>query len=844
MNPQVYCSDKDYSHFISLTYNFDPIFFERIVLTNLEAASITNISIVADQNYLDKNLFRKKDQIKYLGKKYILEKANCSGLFHPKLMLKFSKDSAKLWMGSGNISSGGWGKNQELAIEIDLSNKNTLFQKTLKYIGKFCLGQLKNDIEDYLINYNYDNTNNPNFDIEFSSGDNSLSSIIKQRWMENTYHKLTIFTGSTDKNAAFLEWANNVFGIKEFTVVSSVNSFSFLPSIFNSFPFITLIGETESDQLMHGKFYLFEGKDKNSVIIGSPNCSRIAWLISPNQGGNVESMVIYDNVDTSDFRDILERIPSKLQQAKNLQINNVKDVENDELKKPVTRIHRVDYSFDEMIIKVIIHSQEKIQSVELEIENKTLTLKYNQDLDMYWNTYRIESDRKQTIFVEVNCFFANGLSQSFKSWINNVEEIEKFKSKRKVIKSIRNFRLPSTKKEENKIIRDIEIIVKSLLDDIDIYKDRNITRDGRIKKEKSEIEIDPSKLIYSINQFSQSDKSRNLTLGYKPFSLKGFFSDIFSRYNIEEDINSEAHIHKDSLLDELKDNNELPETNDNISIDEPEIDKEKITQGVAKQIDIILNEIGKSAFYDKCSIGHFFYAISFPLAIIIQGINHKWLKSEVCKDWYLKIINILLNEEFAKNQKGLIKYLKNRFKKEGKAEFFSETIGDGSLWVSLLSCIDIFEWVDKLELAILMDNIFQNKDIIINANPEKVAYLIDVHQFENIRETILEKALELSNTKSEIEQILYKHFDILIENQKFSEHHKGDYLLSRKVGWVKSLETKKLTDEKSIYNRKLSVSTFGKKRSFVIDGYFVSLQMAMKEITKLKILFDEIYKNA
>jgi hypothetical protein len=115
MNPREFCREKGFNSTILLTYNFDPLFFERVVLRELRAGETGDILVIADRNQIAQSSERWSGQVRELGKRYQLSAARTSGAFHPKVILRVGQHGAAVWLGSGNVTAGGWGINRELA---------------------------------------------------------------------------------------------------------------------------------------------------------------------------------------------------------------------------------------------------------------------------------------------------------------------------------------------------------------------------------------------------------------------------------------------------------------------------------------------------------------------------------------------------------------------------------------------------------------------------------------------------------------------------------------------------------------------------------------------------------
>ena len=134
MNPRAYCREHGYPRAVALTYSFDPLFFERIVLRDLWAGGTTDITVIGDRNELQEVVERCAGQLIYLGKKYLVAPAETAGAFHPKLLLRVGPTGAVLLAGSGNLTFGGWGANHELSIALELKADNPESAALVNYL--------------------------------------------------------------------------------------------------------------------------------------------------------------------------------------------------------------------------------------------------------------------------------------------------------------------------------------------------------------------------------------------------------------------------------------------------------------------------------------------------------------------------------------------------------------------------------------------------------------------------------------------------------------------------------------------------------------------------------------
>lgn len=90
----------------------------------------------------------------------------------------------------------------------------------------------------------------------------------------------------------------------------TVESLSFDPKKLSKLPVDIRIIPVEGDML-HAKFYWFEGSQGDAAILGSANCSATAWLLAPQKGGNVETILCFDDATKDDFSEPLELLSGK-----------------------------------------------------------------------------------------------------------------------------------------------------------------------------------------------------------------------------------------------------------------------------------------------------------------------------------------------------------------------------------------------------------------------------------------------------------------------------------------------------------------------------------------------------
>ena len=118
MNIREICRERDYTTVIGTTYSFDPLFFERIILPDLQFGHGREIVLLGDSTQLTEAINRCNTQLRQIGNAILTEPIHLTGAFHPKILLKIGRDGVILTIGSGNMTKGGWGDNQEIFAKL------------------------------------------------------------------------------------------------------------------------------------------------------------------------------------------------------------------------------------------------------------------------------------------------------------------------------------------------------------------------------------------------------------------------------------------------------------------------------------------------------------------------------------------------------------------------------------------------------------------------------------------------------------------------------------------------------------------------------------------------------
>lgn len=125
---------------IALTFNFDIVWFETLVYQRLISAGVRRILVVTDTLDFSKTIERQASSINRAGIDYSIITIKVPGCFHSKAVFLSGQNIARLYIGSGNITSGGFGRNLEVFERFEVKKGDyeisPVFEQFRLYIEK------------------------------------------------------------------------------------------------------------------------------------------------------------------------------------------------------------------------------------------------------------------------------------------------------------------------------------------------------------------------------------------------------------------------------------------------------------------------------------------------------------------------------------------------------------------------------------------------------------------------------------------------------------------------------------------------------------------------------------
>lgn len=134
---------------------------------------------------------------------------------------------------------------------------------------------------------------------------------------------------------------------------------------------------------------------------------------------------------------------------------------------------------------------------------------------------------------------------------------------------------------------------------------------------------------------------------------------------------------------------------------------EKFRRKLINQMDRYLRNFRSEEFRSSCSVLQLVQAAAYPITVAVFGLRGGWIDSETAEDWLIAVTNILFHMQTDESS-GIIEHVRNIYNQGNRLEVFERILGNGTLWVALLTGIGEADWKGKygnLNRAILLKSV-------------------------------------------------------------------------------------------------------------------------------------------
>lgn len=481
MNPRRFCREPSYPKALLLTYSFDPVFFERLVLPDLRVGNASDILVIGDRQQIDAAITAAAGQIWHLGKRYLLAGANHAGSFHPKVVLRLGTQDGAILLGSGNLTSAGWGGNQELGTAWmfgpKYADKGAWLHAFLDQVMAWCGGELERDAVQRMKEVPWLSRtpvnaagSNP---VLHSQPDQALGPALAKRWRGRRFDEVKILTGSTDESGAFLRWAHATFGIQRAIVALTPARTSFLPEKLKDLPVDLRLIAAPADRPLHAKLYWFDGPMGPGAVMGSANCSAAAWRLPPNRGGNVETVVVYDAPRAEEFESALALFGAPSQAPADLLPSSpsIRTYQPPPIQREYELIS-LSWDLTTCCVRAGLRPPPPDDStVELILDGQRLPMRHPRSPGGCWECELPEGIGSATVFASVRLYRGTQIWDTQLRWVDDLAALQQTSQSARLLAPFEGLERSDSSAEQNQVLNELQEIAQVLFADAASFRD-------------------------------------------------------------------------------------------------------------------------------------------------------------------------------------------------------------------------------------------------------------------------------------------------------------------------------------------------------------------------------------
>jgi hypothetical protein len=343
----------------------------------------------------------------------------------------------------------------------------------------------------------------------------------------------------------------------------------------------------------------------------------------------------------------------------------------------------------------------------------------------------------------------------------------------------------SSSDEQQKIVASLQEISLALLSEPESFPDPVIrsapTQPELGSDQESQITaIDPEDFVRSISEPESPSRFRGVGRENVPLSLIGVMRALFPPEEAADLEDEAAFADEPGELEDKK--KKQPEKSERKGPAAP-VGRYKLK--LRADVELFIQQLIQPGFADACTATQLVQACAYPMAVAALGRKGHWVDQGDAVAWASQIFDVLFIER--QKERGLLEKVHGRYKVEGHEMAFLKIVGDGTLWVTLLSAL--FTLPAGIPKALALRSMLKAKQLIANASAGRAETLLR-RLNKNETGAILEEATGVTNLLSTLEQRLGRDYESLIRSQEELRLgcDVGDFLWKPIAGWAECKE--------------------------------------------------------
>lgn len=841
MNPREFCQEREYPLTLALSYSFDPLFFDRVVLRTLWGGGAEDVLVLADADEVDRALARAHGPIHHLGRRYLLVAVRAPGRFHPKMILRLGKEDGLVAVGSGNLTHGGWGLNCEVAaawrLGPGLDDTGSwipgLLERVVGWAGSPLATRAVERMQDVAW------IERGGTDRLLVSGPTALATQLEERWAGRRFTHLRFATGSTDTEGAVLRWLHEAFGVDHAVGCITPSQCALRPERAKTLP-LRLELVPHLAPITHAKIYHLSGPDGEVLLMGSANCSSAAWLRPPAASGNVEMLLVYEAPARETLAVLDDLLGDPARSPDDVLLGGSDEEEESRYDKPQLNLATLQVEEDGSLVARV--SPELVGSwcCRAIVADQSIPLRRRGD---GWTGRAPEVlPAGQTAFGSVEARNDDGRELTTgRRWVDDLRLLLESGSARAIGRALGQLPRPRSHREDDQLLQDLARLAHDLIHDAHAVPDpcagRTTTKDGKdLPQSHSARPVDPAQLIRSLREEPLPLTHSNTGSEVTSSSLSGIFRALFGAhaepdegYEISPEEEEAAQAGNDE--EPPRERAERPELTVTVPVDKRNRDR------FERHLDGFIGGLKTPSFREGCTATQLVQAIGYPFAAAALGVERGWTDPVRARLWLVEAAALLLYGGGGGEQP-LLQQVEQRYASDGSDDLFRRIVGDGTLWVTMLVGLARVRWPDQrgvFQHLLLIRDLWKTEILQGRAEPDHVESLVRRYRAGDAIRAISDLAAPVVASLEAVEEDLAA----FVEGdpralQATSPVAPDELLWGPRNGWAISLDAESGGKARVYWFDK------GREAKMQLTGHFLSMRQAARWNDELQAALEKL----
>lgn len=838
MNLREFCRLPNFPTAVLTTYNLDPLFFERVVLFDLIAGGALRILLLVDEEQTMPAISRACGQLMALGRRYRMIPVRLKGSFHPKVCLRLGGGEALVACGSHNLTRSGWlgrgadgksGGNRESTVVWRIAPGTSpayeLRSNVERLINLLELPGDRDELRSCLAPTWWEPTG---ADLPAPPGptwgvfgvEQTIGSTLEQRWRGRHFERLRITTGSTDRQAAMIRWAARIFGISEATVEVDITCCSFDPAVLVDIPVQLRIRPYDGQPRTHLKAALFESTAGCAAVVGSANCSGSAWLRTAAEGGNVESVVIYDNLDAADIVHLFRSDQGAASPWEAVALAPPADEQRMSPTHYCLRRLQIRRSSGDLTA-LLTPSWSGAAHVSAVIQSSRVPLTPTNVAEVWRGPQPDVIEGPETLFGHVEIDREGGVELTNATWVDDLDRLAEAAGRQFRFDAVGRLSSSTTSSEYKRLLDDLRVLSETLLSKPAEFPDglpNSHRKDPRQKDHEPAKPVNASELIRSLDELSPQHASIPMIWAQPgTVSLTGIMRILFTEDTSGSDTDptdpTEVE-HRKSAEEQERDMDETssePNGGPTNAVETGPTPSQR--QHLLEQVNLFVDRLSETRFGDNCSARQLQQAAAYPLAVTQFACRGPWAGATE-RTQFAEIIRRECELLFChkrpetesktgmpRSRPPLVEEVRARYAGQGRASDFDQIIGDGTLWLVVMRSLAMMGEQPGQRFAknLALCDVARCNLLWSAATPASLAPLT-ARLWRDSEVDVPGRIKRLVEALDSLEQYLGGRFEEWKRKPAF-EPHVGDWLWNPNAGFAEVIEVKEW-DKAKVHIRK------------------------------------------